>query len=92
MSAIVTSLENRARDGGAQAFADRERARGEACPVHRLRKDRERVLSRRFHNHVVCLRRRNPELIDGDGMHVLTVGCDNRQLQTGNAHVEVRHR
>ena len=80
------------RHRSSQAFAHGERARCEACPVHRLREDRERVLPGRLDDHVVRFRCRDPELVDGDRMHVLTVRRHDGHLQPGNPHVEVRHR
>ena len=76
----------------AQAIAHRQRAGRIGRAIHRLREDRERVLPGRLDDHVEGLRGRDAELVDGDRMHVLPVGGDDRHLQPGNAHVEVGHR
>ena len=75
-----------------QAFAYGERAARESRAVHRLRKDRERVLPARLDDDVERLRHSDPELVNSHRMHVLTIRGDDRHLEAWDADVEVGHR
>ena len=78
--------------GAVESVAHGERAACVTRAVERLREDRERIRARRRDEHVERLGRRDAKLVDGHGMHVLAVGCDDRHRQPGNPHVERRHR
>ena len=93
MSAIVSSGRGSTRrHRRREAVAHGQRAARVAGAIHRLREDRERVLPGRLDDRRRGLGDGDAELVDRDRMHVLAVGGDDRHLQAGNAHVEVRHR
>ena len=94
MSAIVRADAVERGHRRLQAFATRERAARvtgaiESTARRSCRRDPRRPVSTM---HVERLGSRDAELVDGDRMHVLSVGGDHRHLQAGDAHVEVAHR
>ena len=80
------------RDRRAQARPQRQRAGRVAAAIHRLGKDRVRLVGLRLHDHVVALGRGDAEFLDRDRLDVLAIRLHERHLQARDANIEMRHR
>ncbi|MNZ65412.1 hypothetical protein D3C78_836050 [compost metagenome] len=93
--AHVGHADQRSRVGaghcGAEPLAQGQGAPGKTAAVHGLGKQGVGPLVARLDDHVIGLRHGNPQFIDADRLHVLSVGGDDSHFQTGQAHVEVTH-
>ncbi|MBA7716847.1 hypothetical protein ES703_125929 [subsurface metagenome] len=70
----------------------RESGASEACAVQRLSDDRVGPVFGGPHDHVVSFGVGDAEFVHNDRLDVVAVGLNDLHLQSGNAHVEVRHR
>ena len=76
---------------GLQALANRQGAPGIPGTVHGLGENGVSLLAFGFDDDIVGFGNGNAELVDRNGFDMLPIRRDNRHLQAGNSHIEIRH-